>query len=119
MTETEIKMVLAILRQNYKNAKISDPTAEVALWFNSFKDYPAEVIRIAAEFHMKTSAFFPTIAEITNFIPRAEILRQFEENNKPRAVLEDPKTKAELRAIVTDIIDRENGVYVDFLDFER
>ena len=54
-------------------------------------------------------------------IPRAELLKQFEDNNKPKPIdpEQDAKTKAELRAIVTDIIDRENGVYVDFLDFER
>ena len=123
MNETETKMILAILRQNYKNAKIADPKAEVALWVSAFGEYEAEVIRIAAEFHMKISSFFPTIAEIRNMIPRAEILKQFEDGNKPKPYLEDPnKTKKEaqeLQTLIDDIIDRETEMYGDFLDFER
>jgi len=122
MNETEAKMILAILRQNYKNAKINDPNSEVALWVNAFGEYPAEVVRIAAEFHIQKSSFFPTIAEIRSMIPRAEILKQFEDNNRPKPYLQDPErekqTNAELQAIIDDMIEREEEMYGDFLDFE-
>jgi len=123
MKETEAKMILAILRQNYKNAKINDPMSEVKLWVNALGEYPADVIKIAAEFHMQKSSFFPTIAEIKSMIPRAEILKQFEETNKTDNRLEDPerekKTRAELQTLIEDIIEREEEMYGDFLGFER
>ena len=53
MTEKETKMILAILRQNYKNAKIEDPQAEVQLWLKNFGKYPVQIVRIAVEWHME------------------------------------------------------------------
>ena len=99
MTEKETKMILAILRQNYKNAKIENPAAEVQLWLQNFGGYPVHIIRIAAEWHMEQSDFWPTTAAITKLIPRAEIYAQFlEKNEKPENALEAPG-KAKVTAI--------------------
>ena len=121
MNKSETASILKMLMASYPNTKIKEPEVLIDSWMTALGSYPADVVRIAAEFHKSDSAFFPTIAEIKNMIPRAELLKQFEDNNKPKPIdpERDAKTKAELRAIVTDIIDRENGVYVDFLDFER
>ena len=102
MTEQEAKMILAILKQNYKNAKIEDPKAEVAMWLTELGQYPADVVKVAAQFHIARSDFWPTIEAIKKLIPRAEILVQFEKNNMkpPTKQIEAPK-----RAKVTAIPD--------------
>ena len=135
MTETDAQMILAIMRQNYKNAKIEDPAAEVALWMQEFGDYPAEVIKTAVEFYMNDSAkrsdFWPTTAAIRKKIPRAENYISFVEANRPRPELIDParekKEHEELQTLINDIIDREREMYPDedekllndFLPYER
>ena len=97
MTEKETKMILALMRQNYKNAKIDDPAAEVALWMLEFGEYPAKVIETAVRFFMssnkKSSDFWPTTASIRKQIPRAESYLEFVENNRPRPELIDPNYK--------------------------
>lgn len=134
MTEQETKMILAMMRQNYKNAKIDDPSAEVALWMLEFGEYPAQVIKTAVEFYMsgsgKRSDFWPTTASIRRQIPRAESFLQFVENNKPRPELIDPnrqkRESAELNAVIEDQIALEREIYGDdddalknFLPYEK
>lgn len=134
MTEQETKMILALMRQNYKNAKIDDPAAEVALWLSEFGEYPAVVIKTAVEFYMSGSAkrsdFWPTTASIKRMIPRAENYIQFVEKNRPRPELIDPdKQKKEdehINAIIESQIELEREIYGDdddvlknFLPYEK
>lgn len=121
MTKNEIAMVLKVLMSNYPNTKIKEPEVTLESWYSEFGEYPKELIEIAARFHMKSSTFFPSIAEIRKQIPRAELLRQFEETNKPKPVdpVKEAKVNEELEALIRDIIDRENEVYDGFLEFER
>ena len=121
MTKNELAMVLKILMSNYPNTKIKEPEVTLESWYSEFGEYPKELIEIAARFHMKSSTFFPSIAEIRKQIPRAELLRQFEETNKPKPVdpVKEAKINAELQTIIDDMIEREEEMYGDFLDFER
>ena len=121
MTKKEMATILKTLLATYPNTKIKDIDVTLASWMMEFEEYPSEVIEIAVRFHMKKSSFFPSIAEVRSQIPRAEILKQFEENNKPKAV--DPErerqTSEELQTIINDMIEMETEMYSDFLDFER
>jgi len=140
MTEKEMMMILAILQQNYKNAKIEDPQAEYQLWLKDLGGYPYEVVKVAVNFYMSTSNFWPTTAAIIKWIPRAEILVQFEKNNAepPKNAIEAPKKakvtaipdgmseKEFLDAIIQDQIDLETAMYGDdnddtagFLPYEK
>lgn len=140
MTEKEMMMILAILQQNYKNAKIEDPQAEYQLWLKDLGGYPYEVVKVAVNFYMSTSNFWPTTSAIIKWIPRAEILVQFEKNNAepPKNSIEAPKKakvtaipdgmseKEFLDAIIQDQIDLETAMYGDdnddtagFLPYEK
>lgn len=126
MTEEEVLMNLAILKQNYKNVKIEDPDAEIAMWLSAFGESDPEVIKVAVQFHIAKSKFWPTVAEIKKLVPRAEMLVQFEKaNSEPQKKLEAPKrakvtaipdgmTEDEwLDAIIQDQIDLETEMYGD------
>jgi len=126
MTEKETMMILAILKQNYKNAKIEDPKAEVNMWLAELGQYPADVVKVATQFHIARSDFWPTIEAIKKLIPRAQTLVQFEKaNSEPQKKLEAPKrakvtaipdgmTEDEwLDAIIQDQIDLETEMYGD------
>ena len=107
MTEKETKMILAILRQNYKNAKIENPAAEVQSWMMHFGQYPVQIVRIASEWHMDRSSFWPTLADIKKLIPRAEVYAQHINNNEePRKVLE-ASDKAKVTAIPDGMTEDE------------
>ena len=139
MTEEEVLMNLAILKQNYKNAKIDDPDAEIAMWLSAFGESDPEVVKVAVSFHIGSSNFWPTIENIKKWMPRAEILVQFERNNaQPKNAIEAPKKakvtaipdgmseKEFLDAIIQDQIDLETAMYGDdnddtagFLPYEK
>lgn len=121
MNKSETASILKMLMTTYPNTKIKEPEVLINTWVSSLGKYPVEVVKIAAEFHTESSAFFPTISEIMNMIPRAETLRQFEETNRPKPIDEKQaaKTKAEIETVMSDIIDFETELYGDFLDYER
>lgn len=109
MTDKETKMILAILRQNYKNAKIEDPIAELNMWMVNFGSYPFQVIRAAVDLHMSYSEFWPTKASIMKLIPRARILIENEKfNSEPPKALEAPsKRRADIMAIPDGMSEEE------------
>ena len=119
MTEKETKMILAILRQNYKNAKIEDPQAEVQLWLKNFGKYPVQIVRIAVEWHMKDSEFWPTTSAMNKLLPRAEIYAEWLKNNeKPANALEAP-AQAKVTAIPDgmsedEFIDKFIGAQIEW-----
>lgn len=74
MTRDEITKLLEFVCAAYPNAKINDPAGTASVWEMAFGEYPAESVYRAARLYMDSSAFFPTIADIKKFIPRAEII---------------------------------------------
>ena len=74
MNKKECAQILAIVRAVYPNTKIEDAGAMVEGWYMTLGEYPAATIMKAARLHMATSKYFPTPVEITEKIPRAELL---------------------------------------------
>lgn len=87
MTRDQITQVLEFLVTNY-NKKIADPKALADSWEMAFGDVEAEAVFKAARFHVDTSPFFPTIADIKKKIVRATV-----------AYAEEPKSPARLTSI--------------------
>ena len=73
MTRQEIVNLLELAISAYPNTKIKDASGMVNAWELAFGDYPAEKIYKATRLHISTNRFFPTPADISNLIVRAEI----------------------------------------------
>lgn len=74
MNRKEIADLLEIVISNYPNTKIKDAGAMVSAWEMGLGDLPAKSVYKAARFHLETSPFFPTIADIREKILRAELV---------------------------------------------
>ena len=74
MTREETIKILAIVRANYPNAKITDPSATVSAWELALGSYTADAVFKAARLHMVTCKFFPTPADILDKIVRSELV---------------------------------------------
>ena len=74
MNNKEAAQILAVVRTAYPNTKIEDAGAMVQAWVMGLGDYSASSVMKAAQLHMATAKFFPTIAEIREKIVRAEIV---------------------------------------------
>lgn len=74
MTREETIKILAIVRANYPNTKISDASATVSAWEMALGGYTAESVMKAVRFHMTVSKFFPTPADILDKMVRSEIV---------------------------------------------
>jgi hypothetical protein len=72
LTRDDATQVLAYLKVSYPAAfrDMSKQTAEgmIALWQDMFSDTPLEKVMIAVKAHVKNSKFFPTVAEISEYI---------------------------------------------------
>ena len=64
MTREEVIQLLAIIRANYPNVKISDPASTVKAWEMILGEFPADLIFEASKEYMKKGKFFPTPADI-------------------------------------------------------
>ena len=84
MNKKECAQILAIVRAVYPNTKIEDAAAMVEGWHMVLGDYPAATIMRAARLHMATSKYFPTPVEITEKIPRAELIYSGNRLNAPK-----------------------------------
>lgn len=73
MNKTELTKVMAILRANYTNVKIEKPEAMINAWLMTLGEFSAEAVLKAAKLHMTTSKFFPTPAELRNYITHSKI----------------------------------------------
>ena len=74
MTRAEIVDLLELVSSAYPNAKIKDAENTVRAWELAFGEYPADQIYKATRLHMNTNRFFPTPADISNLIVRADLL---------------------------------------------
>lgn len=105
MNREDTIKILSMVRANYPLVKIQDPAATVTAWQMVLGEYSTDSILKAVKYHMNTSKYFPTPADIVSNITRAELLY----TEQPVKAIEAPK-----RAKVTEIPD---GVSVeDFLD---
>ena len=75
MTRAEIRDVLRMLLDCYPYMKkqVSDPKTMLDLWEITFAEYEATDIFKAVRYHINTSKFFPSIADIKEAIPRGQI----------------------------------------------
>ena len=105
MTREETIKLLAMVRANYPNVKISDPAATATAWEMALGGYTAEAVFRAARLHMTTSKFFPTPADILDKIVRQEIVY----NGPLLKTIPAPKPKA----LVTDIPDENVEEYLE------
>ena len=96
MTREEIGKLLKIAYAAYPNAKITDPEGMLNVWEMAFGDYPADKIYKAVRLHIQTNRFFPTPADITEKITRAEIVYNAPESLQMR--LEGKKSQITLPA---------------------
>ena len=74
MTEKETAQILAIVRTAYPNVKIENPAGMVKVWHMILGEYSSEEIFNAAKLHISISKYFPTPADISEKIVRAEIV---------------------------------------------
>ena len=74
MNRAEIVDLLELVSSAYPNTKIKDAENTVRAWELAFGEYPAEQIYKATRLHMNTNRFFPTPADISDLIVRAEIV---------------------------------------------
>lgn len=68
MTRLEIIELLEVIRSNYAAIKLQDPKGIVDLWEMEFAELPAHTVYQAARFHMMSSKYFPSVAEIRKII---------------------------------------------------
>lgn len=94
MNRKEIADLLEIVISNYPMAKIRDAGAMVSAWEMGLGDYSAESVYKAARFHMETSPYFPTIADIRNCMVRAQVV--YHESEIEIAKIEGSAKKREL-----------------------
>ena len=74
MSRDEITKLLELAVAAYPNTKNIDAKAMVLAWEMAFGEEPAERVYKAMRFHINTSRFFPTIADIRKVMGRAESL---------------------------------------------
>ena len=74
MNRTEITELLAIAKSAYPTVKIENPKAVVTAWEIGLGDYEAESVAKALRFHIETSKFFPTVADIRDKMVRSQIV---------------------------------------------
>lgn len=103
MTREETIKILAIVRANYPNVKISDASATVSAWEMALGGYTAEAVMRSVRLHMTTSKFFPTPADILDKMVRAEIAY-----NGP-----DLKAIPAQKALVTPIPEDDVDAYLE------
>lgn len=74
MTREETIKLLKLVTANYPHVKINDAAATATVWEMNLGEYPAESVYKAARFHMATSKYFPTPADILKNMSRAELV---------------------------------------------
>lgn len=126
MNSKEITQILAILRANYPNVKIENPSAMVKTWEMVLGEFSTEAVMASVKSHMSTSKFFPTPAEIRENIVRHKIVLE-----APKAPALKSGNKARVTAIPDemgdDFLDKfieaqvewETEVFGNSLDYER
>lgn len=128
MNSKEITQILAILRANYPNVKIENPSAMVKTWEMVLGEFSTEAVMASVKSHMEHSRFFPTPAEIRENIVRHKIILEapkapaLTSGNKARvtAIPDGMSEKDFLDALIEDQIALETEMEKNnFLDFER
>lgn len=126
MNSKEITQILAILRANYPNVKIENPSAMVKTWEMVLGEFSTEAVMASVKSHMEHSRFFPTPAEIRENIVRHKIVLE-----APKAPALTSGKKAKCTAIPDgmsdDFLDKfieaqvewEEEVFGNSLDYER
>ena len=74
MNKKDAARILAIIRVTYPAVKIDNPEMMALGWEMCLGKYETEVVLEAVKMHLKKNKYFPTIAEITELIPRANIM---------------------------------------------
>ena len=100
MTRDEITSLLEMLVANYPNTKIRDPKATADSWEMTLGMYQAESVFKAARYHMDTSTFFPTPADIKKKMVRAKLIY-----DEPLKVTAIPSPKSVSDEKVLEYID--------------
>ena len=100
MTRDEITSLLEMLVANYPNTKIRDPKATADAWEMTLGMYQAESVFKAARYHMDTSAFFPTPADIKKKMVIAKLI--YDEPPKVTAI-PSPKSVSDEKVLNTSM----------------
>lgn len=103
MTDKEITELLSMASANYRGSVDMKKTRK--LWESMLVDYTYDQVRAALKKHMSESRFFPSIAEITQHIPK-ETKQSEEQTHKPKfsaaekraGVLRNQRTYEEIRS---------------------
>lgn len=128
MNSKEITQILAILRANYPNVKIENPSAMVKTWEMVLGEFSTEAVMASVKSHMEHSRFFPTPAEIRENIVRHKIVLEAPKapalksgkKAKCTAIPAGMSEKDFLDALIEDQIALETEMEKNnFLDFER
>ena len=102
MSRDEITKLLALAISAYPNTKNIDAKAMVTVWEMAFGEEPAERVYKAMRFHINTSRFFPTVADIRNVMVRAEIVYNTSDCSVLRLKPKDNQTALPLKAGTTE-----------------
>lgn len=126
MNSKEITQILAILRANYPNVKIENPSAMVKTWEMVLGEFSTEAVMASVKSHMEHSRFFPTPAEIRENIVRHKIVL---EAPKAPALISGKKAKCTaipdemgddfLDKFIEAQVEWETEVFGNSLDYER
>lgn len=103
MTREDTIKILSLVRANYPLVKISDPAAMVSAWHMNLADYDTEKVLKAVKFHMKTSKYFPTPADLIEVMTRADLVY----NEPPRDVPSIEAPRAKVTAIPDGMSEEE------------
>ena len=115
MTREDAIKILSMVRANYPIVKISDPAAMVSSWEMTLGDYDTDLVVKAVKFHMMTSKFFPTPADIIEHMTRADLIYK----EPLRAAIQ--ATRAKVTAIPDGMSEEEflDGIWNSVIETER
>lgn len=85
MTQKELIDLLELLQSAYPNWKVSDPQLMLDVWSLSLGEYEAEKIYKSARYHIKTSVFPPSVAELVKGINKGQLLYNSDQTVKIEA----------------------------------
>lgn len=74
MLKNEIAELLNIIAVAYPNTKIKNPEYMLKAWEMAFGEDEADIIYKAARYHMDTSPYFPTIADIRKAVNKGQMI---------------------------------------------
>lgn len=104
MTRKEMAQLINELMVVYPHIKIDKPEATVRAWLLILGEYSAEEVFKGARYHMETSQFFPTPADIRKAIPKGML--KYQQSEAPQIAA--PEEEVEEYEVGCDICPYNN-----------